>query len=276
MVLFATVFQLTALVTVVASLAAPHIQLPSFETDTIQSVNDFIELPPIHQFKNLQHFQQNIHQFMSNINYTTDPSPQPFVIQLTDSNKLIFPEYTPPSPDEQIKNGDGQLPIHSRNYVSPPVPIDWIELYGSNIVQQSSTQPIEIQTLSVVVDDSARGEVAYSTGRLQKISTEYDSKISLYLGFIAFIGLTSGLTFAPELEFSTSTSIYYTCPVLAGQTVVIKVYPTLTTFTPYTKKWKWDSKLGKFATKLPSFKKLQKVSLFTLTGLEDVECFYTS
>lgn len=267
MYLSSIVFRFMLLIT--SSFANQRIQLYPLGGDTLQHINDLKDLPPIHQFRNVEDLQQNMHQFLNKINYTNNP--RPIVIHLTDSNSLVFPDDVVFK--EQIKHTE-QPPFKPQNYVSSPSPPeDWIELYGSDIIQQSSTQAIEIQTLSTVLDDSARGEVAYSTGRLKKVSSEYDSKMSLYLGFIAFIGITSGLTFAPEFEFSTSFSIYYTCPVLAGETVVVKVYPTLTTFTPYTKKLKWDHKLLKFATKLP-FSKLQKVSLFALTGLEDVECFY--
>ncbi|KAI5968041.1 hypothetical protein KGF57_000267 [Candida theae] len=251
---------------------SPHIQSHSLEETPVTQLEDLRDLPSIHQFKNLEDLQQNMHQFLYKINHTLNS--QHLVVHLTDLDTLVFPDDG--DPDLKVDHVAAPSSQHTlffpgKEAATPPE--NWIELHGSEIIQQSSARAIEVQTLSTVEDDSARGEVAYSTGRLKKVSSEYDSKMSLYLGFIAFIGISSGITFAPEFEFSTSTSIYYTCPVLAGETVAVKVYPTLTTFTPYTRKIKWDHKLSKFAAKSP-FTKMKKVSLFTLTGLEDVECFY--
>ncbi|KAI5969541.1 hypothetical protein CANMA_001391 [Candida margitis] len=266
----------TYLLTPVSTFASTlhPIQPNSLQNDDLPNVYNVYNVRnslPIFQYNNLQDLQQNMDQFLNNINYTTS-SPHLFVVQLTDSNSFIFPNFATAVPQTEHYNHQEEEELVGLGLLST-APQNWIELYGSDIIQQTSIQGIEVQTLSTVDDDSARGEVAYSTGRLQKVSSEYDSKISLYIGFIALIGATSGLTFAPEIEFSTSSSTYYACPVLAGQTVVVKVYPTLTTFTPYTKKLKWNHNLSKFTTKLP-FAKLQKASLLTLTGLEDVECFY--
>ena len=134
----------------------------SYEFPTLPYLNDLKELPPLHQFKNLQDLQQNMHQFLTKINYTSIN--HSWVIHLTDTNSLIFPE------DATLLQQDhNNAPVDKSDSVSPLFPpVDWIELYGSEIIRQSSVQGIEIQTLTTVNDESARGEVAYSTGRVKK------------------------------------------------------------------------------------------------------------
>ncbi|KAI3406124.2 hypothetical protein KGF56_000966 [Candida oxycetoniae] len=154
------------------------------------------------------------------------------------------------------------------------IPENWIEYYATDITPSIDQSGILVQTMTTINDDNARGEIAYSRGMLSKISMEYELSMPLYAGLFLLIGGVVGGSFTPEVDFSKSSSTYCTCPVIAGRTAQLRVFPIRVTLTPHSKKMKWNRKLQKLATKLNTFKKDKKFTLLFLTGLEDVECRY--
>ncbi|KAI5965199.1 uncharacterized protein KGF55_001419 [Candida pseudojiufengensis] len=230
--------------------------------------NGNINSNSIVHYKNIEELQQNLKEFYSNY----DSSTTTILFHLIDDDHYLIPD-TIDFSTKYSTNKDSTLFKSVAKNSDSNIPQNWIEFYTTNIHHYIDPKGIEIQTLTTVNSEYARGEVAYSLGSLKRIATEYDMNTSLFLGLNIFIGGIIGLRFAPEINFSSSYSTFYTCPVTSGKTVLIKVYPYITNLNPYYKNLKWNNKLKKFVTNF-KFTKLDKVKLFTMTGLEDVECVY--
>ncbi|KAI5952440.1 hypothetical protein KGF54_003307 [Candida jiufengensis] len=236
-------------------------------------INENSNTNNILHYQNLNDLQENLEDLYTYRNLTNSV----VLFHLIDDDHYLIPEINqyPTTNSDSDSGTDSNSDSDFENSVAkkPQVPQNWIEFYATNIQQLIDPRGIEIQTLSTVDSVYARGEVAYSLGQLRRVATEYDMNASLFLGLNIFIGGLVGFRFAPEIDFSNSFSTFYTCPVTFGKTVVIKVYPYLTYLNPHYKNLKWNRKIKQFATAF-NFNKLNKIKLFTMTGLEDVECVY--
>ncbi|CAK9439357.1 uncharacterized protein LODBEIA_P35180 [Lodderomyces beijingensis] len=215
--------------------------------------------------RNLQEFEKRIHELARHFIATPTSQTNQTVVHLIEEDHYLAPE---------IDYHAFQLQAFNPFKHESRIPEKWFEYYAENVSARIERRGIVVQTLMTVANNDARGEIAFSGGMLTKITSEHDLNAGIYAGYYIWIGGQLGAGVTPELSFARSSSTYYTCPVVAGRTAQIKVYPTLTSFIPFFRTLHWNLGPQKFASKALKFKKNKKLTLIFLSGLEDVECMY--
>ena len=236
--------------------------------DSNQNVNK----PFIFYTESLQSLEKNMNKFKTEYKESNDVHNGHAIVYFTNNNHFLISEVDA-EPKRQVLNMQNENTHTSFDLFSQGFPKHWVEFYTTDVNQTLDKAGFVVQTLTVVNDESAKGEIAYSRGIANKFTLEYDISTTLFEGLFAVVGGTLGAAFTPEITFAKSASTYYSCPVIRGRTAQIKVFPTTTTLKPLKRKVLWNEAKRKFIPDL-DFEKSGKLALIFLTGLEDVECSY--
>ncbi|KAG7663158.1 uncharacterized protein J8A68_003336 [[Candida] subhashii] len=159
------------------------------------------------------------------------------------------------------------------------IPENWVEFYTSDEHHEIHPDGITLLLHETANQTNLTGEISFAFTQETTSAIELSLVRSSYfgIGFVPLWAMSLLLagSLAPEWKDTRSLITTYTCPVAAGKSVGMKVFPNVSHVVPWTREVRFSERLRTFIMDSELFQRHEKVRLLALTGYEDVECFYT-